>query len=92
MIDVQGIKKNLKPEIKLEYWVWLSLVLGQGSPDVEHVLLKFGSPKVLYDFGQKNGFENIKFLSSQVVQRANRISLDVAKEIVEKCKTNNYKR
>lgn len=90
MIDFQNTnqKRNLPEET--EFWVWLSLVLGAGSPDVEQVLSKFSSPKVLHDFGKKNGFENIKFLSAGSVQRANNTSIDVAKKIIENCQKKNF--
>lgn len=72
------------------YWVWLSQVLGAGNPDVEYILSKFDSPKDLYDFGKKNGFYNIKFLSNHLAKKAEKTSIDIAQNIVNTCKKNNY--
>ena len=72
------------------YWVWLSQVLGAGNKDTEYILSKVGSPKELYNFGQKNGFENIKFLPEYFINKMKNIKIDVAESIIEKCNKNNY--
>ena len=72
------------------YWVWLSQVLGAGNKDTEYILSKVSSPKELYNFGQKNGFENIKFLPEYFINKMKNIKIDVAESIIEKCNKNNY--
>lgn len=72
------------------YWIWLSQVLKQGSNYVEEVLSRFETPQNLYEFGVKNNFNNLNFLSDYVVNRMQNIALDEAKDILEKCKKNNY--
>ncbi len=77
-------------DVDIIYWVWLSQILGPGNQDVEYILSKCDSPKELYNFGQTHGFHNIKFLSHQMIEKANRISLDVAKDVVKNCKRNKF--
>lgn len=72
------------------YWIWLSQVLKQGSNYVEEVLSHFKTPRHLYEFGVKNNFNNINFLSDYIVNRMQNVTLDEAKDILEKCKKNNY--
>ncbi len=72
------------------YWIWLSQVLKQGSNYVEEVLSRFETPQNLYEFGVKNNFNKLNFLSDYVVNRMQNITLDEAKDILEKCKKNNY--
>ncbi|MBP0979766.1 MAG: DNA-processing protein DprA [Oscillospiraceae bacterium] len=72
------------------YWVWLSQLLGAGNPDVEYVLSNIDSPKDLYNLCLKNRFENIKFLSKYLINKAKTVKLDDAAKIIKKCKEKRY--
>lgn len=72
------------------YWVWLSQVLGAGNTDVEYILSKFNSPKDLYNFGRKRGFDNLKFFSNYIKNKMKSVTIDAAKIIVEQCRNFGY--
>ncbi len=74
--------------MSLEYWVWLSLVLGYNSRHLKTVLKAFSDPKTAYRQRNSDTMRNLS-LPISVMKALNETTLEQAFSIIELC--NEYR-
>ena len=74
----------------MEYYIWLSLVMGFGNGKMYAVLERFGSAKAVFDADKQQLIDSGLF-SPDALKRADNKSLKKAKEIVSACKRESIK-
>lgn len=68
------------------YWTWLSVKLGPASPYLNKLLLKYTSPKDIFD-ASASEILSLEKIPESVKARLTDKSLDRAEKILERCKT-----
>ncbi len=67
------------------YWTWLSVKLGAASPYLNTLLLKYASPKEIFD-ATASEISSLEKIPESVKVRLSDKSLDRTEQIIQKCK------